>query len=484
MKAEKKKIYWLRVCIALLFMVFFGLLPAPQGMSQTGMQILGIFIGTVLLWLTVSIDWPSLLCIAALALTGLMPFNSILSSFFGNSTILFLVFSYMLAYSLGESGVLKRFALWFITRSFVRNHPWALVLMTLAAAMLIGLVIIPSTMILIFMPILIAIYRQCGLKEGEKLPEALLLMVAFIGSIAQGMTPIGHAHPVIAMSVLTELTGYEISYGDFMLFAIPTGLVMIGLMLLFFRFVVKIDPSPFRQVDLEALEKEKTPMDKREKIVLAIFVAVVLCWLAPALLKPISASAANLFNKMGNVYPPLAGVVLLCLIRVEGEPLCDLKSATSKGVPWGIVFLVGATVALSGAMNNADAGITSWLSGMIGGAVSGLPPFVFLLFVIAAAIILTNFSSNAVTATLITSIAVPVALLMESRSNPTALAAVIGSAVNYAFATPLATAVVAIAAGSPWVNSKNMAKYGAILGVVAILVFAFIGYPLANAVFS
>lgn len=482
MKPEKRKAYLVPIIVSFLFILFFGLLPAPEGLGRTGMQVLGIFLGTVILWLSVSVDWPSMLCLAALAATGVLPFNSILSSFFGNSTVLFLIFSYMLAFSLGESGVLRRFALWFVTRPFVRHHPWALVLMLLTAAMLIGMVIIPSTMILIFMPILIAIFRQCGLKEGDKLPEALMLMVAFTGSIAQGMTPIGHAHPVIAMSVLAEITGYEISYPDFMLFAIPTGLVMIILMLLFFKWIVKIDPTPFRSVDLQALENDKKPMSQQEKIVLAVFGAVVLCWLAPALLKPLSATAAQLFNRLGNVYPPLAGVVLLCMIRVDGEPLCDFKAAVSRGVPWGIVFLVGSTVALSGILTNSDVGITAWMGELIGSAAGDLSPFVFSLFVISAAIVLTNFSSNAVTATLITSIAVPIALLMPDRINPYATAAVIGSAVNYAFATPLATAVVAIAAGSPWVSTGNMAKYGAVIGILAILVFALLGYPLASAI--
>ena len=470
----------LSVVISLSFIFFFDLIPAPTGLSKLSMQILGIFVGTVILWLTVSIDWPSILCIAAIGMTGLMSMNSILSSFFGNSTVLFLVFSYMLAFALGESGILKRFAVWFISRRITNNHPWILVLMLLIAAMLIGLVIIPSTMILIFIPIMTAMFRQCKLKEGDQLPEAIMLMVAFTGSIAQGMTPIGHAHPVIAMSILSEITGYEIPYAKFMFFAIPNGIIVFILMILFFRFIVKIDPEPFRNVESKSIQKELGPMTKQEKIVLSVFLLVVFCWLAPSILKPFSSDAATFFNKLGNVYPPLVGVILLCIINVEGKPLCNFKEATSRGIPWGIVFLVGATVVMSSALTNEDVGISAWVGEIISTIAENLSPFVFSLFIIAAAVILTNFSSNAVTATLITSISIPIALIMPDKINPYAMAAVIGSAVNYAFATPLATAVVAIAAGTGWVNSKNMAKYGAVVGAIAILVFALIGYPLAN----
>lgn len=482
MNKTEKKTNAITIVIALLFYTVFQFIPAPEGLSRLSMEILGIFIGTVILWLSVSIDWPSLLCIAAIGITGLLDFNSILSSFLGNSTISFLIFSYMMAYALGESGLLKRFALWFISRPFARKKPWLLLLMLLLAAMIVGLVIIPSTMILIFMPIMIAMFRQCGLKEGDSLAEIVVLMVAFTGSIAQGMTPIGHAHPVIAMSVLTELTGYEISYSDFMLFAVPVGLICIASMTVFFRFVIKPEMKPFSEVDVNILNEEYKPMNIREKLVMVIFLAVVFCWLAPALLIPISRPAADWFKQLGNVYPPLIGVVLMCMIKIDGKPLCEFKKAVSVGVPWGIVFLVGATVVLSGALTNAATGISAWLSGVISNATNGLSPFCFSLVIISAAVILTNFSSNAVTASLLTSITIPVALLMPEKLNPYAMAAVIGASVNYAFATPLATAVVAIAAGSGWVKTKKMALYGTVIGVISILVFAFVGYPLANAI--
>lgn len=50
------------------------------------MQVLGIFIGTLILWLTTAIDWPSILCLAGLAFVPEQKMNGILASSFGNST--------------------------------------------------------------------------------------------------------------------------------------------------------------------------------------------------------------------------------------------------------------------------------------------------------------------------------------------------------------------------------------------------------------
>ena len=69
--------------ISLAFMIFFKFIPAPEGMTQSAMQVLGIFIGVLILWMTISIDWPSMLCILAIAFVPEMNISSILSGSFG-----------------------------------------------------------------------------------------------------------------------------------------------------------------------------------------------------------------------------------------------------------------------------------------------------------------------------------------------------------------------------------------------------------------
>ena len=67
------------LAVSLLLILGFGFLPAPAGMTQSAMRVIGIFLGTLLLWLTVSIDWPSLLCMAALAAVPELGVNAVLS---------------------------------------------------------------------------------------------------------------------------------------------------------------------------------------------------------------------------------------------------------------------------------------------------------------------------------------------------------------------------------------------------------------------
>ena len=478
MKREGGKNYGRAAALitGLALIILFGLVPPPEGLNHVSMQVVGIFAGTIVLWLGVSTDWPSLVCMLALIGFGIVAPDSAFATFLGNSTCAFLVFSYTLADGLTESGVLRRLAVRAVGMSFVRGHPWRLILMLVAVGVLISLVIIPSTMIIILLPVIEQIFESCGLHKRSKLTECVVLAVAFAGSIAQGMTPIGHAHPLIALSLLQQETGYAVSYFDFMLFAIPTGLVAIILMMLYFRFIVKPDVSALEHV---CQTEPLGPMTARERFSLWVFIAVVAWWIAPGLLSGIAPEAANLIGSWGNAVPAMLGTSMLCIIPVDGAPIIKLGKA-AKNVPWPVVFMVGATMVLSSALTGEKAGITAWIGEMVSEQAASISAFAIVAITVVWTILQTNFSSNAVSAALVYSIMVPISMLAGGRINSYALAAVIGSASCYAFATPLSTTVVAIACGTKWVSGEGTWKHGLVMMLVGVALLIFVGYPLAK----
>ena len=51
---------------------------------------------------------------------------SVYSNSFGNTTVVLMVFCYMLAACLVKSGVARRIAIWFLTNKIARKSPWGL----------------------------------------------------------------------------------------------------------------------------------------------------------------------------------------------------------------------------------------------------------------------------------------------------------------------------------------------------------------------
>src|SRR5699024_11595083 len=111
------------------------------------MQVVGIFLGTLLLWIFVGIDWPSLLCLVALTFVPALTPADVLASSFGNETFAFLLFTFMLTYALAQTSIIKRIALAFVTSKWAQKGGWQLTLLFLLSVLLMGLFISPTVLL-------------------------------------------------------------------------------------------------------------------------------------------------------------------------------------------------------------------------------------------------------------------------------------------------------------------------------------------------
>lgn len=149
-------------------------------------------------------------------------------------------------------------------------------------------------------------------------------------------------------------------------------------------------------------------------MVLGICSLVVVMWIVPGFLKSSFPGIYQFFKVQGTAFPPLVGASLLCLLTLDGKPLLDFKEAVSKGVDWSSIIMAAGTLALGAAMTNKSVGITAWITSSIAPILQNASATMLIVFIIAWASIQTNVSSNMVTVTVVTAIAIPlVTLQME-----------------------------------------------------------------------
>lgn len=223
-------------------------------------------------------------------------------------------------------------------------------------------------------------------------------------------------------------------------------------------------------------------MEKYEKTVLGIFVMVVVMWIVPGFLKNVSPAVYQFFRTQGTAFPPLVGASLLCMLTLDGKPLLDFKEAVSKGVDWGSIIMAAGTLALGAAMTNKAVGITSWISQGLAPVLQSASPLSLVVFLIAWTSIQTNVSSNMVTVTVVTAIAIPLCNATQGAVNTAVICALIGMIASYAYATPPAHPAVALAIGSEKTTTGQVLKVGGAMMIVAIAVTVLVGYPLGVAV--
>ena len=82
---------WIGPGIGVVVLFAFLLLPPLKPLTAVGMKTIGIFLFTVVLWATVGIGYPSILCIVLLAVTGAMTPEAVFAISWGNYLVLFIL---------------------------------------------------------------------------------------------------------------------------------------------------------------------------------------------------------------------------------------------------------------------------------------------------------------------------------------------------------------------------------------------------------
>ena len=106
-----------------IWAIFKWLIPAPEPMTDTGMEIVGVFIMATYLWITVETGWTSILVVSMVAISGAMSATAAIKGSFGDWMFAFLMACMLVNHVLSETGISRRIAVWFITRKFVKGRP-------------------------------------------------------------------------------------------------------------------------------------------------------------------------------------------------------------------------------------------------------------------------------------------------------------------------------------------------------------------------
>ena len=463
-----------------IILCFVGqFIPSVNGLSSDAFGVIFIFIGVLLLWLTIGIDWPSLLCLFALGFIDKFGFNKVLSSSFGNSTFAFLLFTFVCTYALSKTSLIKRIALTFVNFKIAQKNSYLFIFFFLLATLILGLFISPSVLFVILLPILNEIISLLNIEKDDKISKVLMLGLGFTVSISSGMTPIAHVFPILAINA----ANIEVSTFEYIAIAFPAGLVLFLLTYLVLILCIRPKKDGLNFENVANLKKSLQKLDKKDIITLVIFISVLVLWIVPSIFEFIYYPIYEFFNKYGTIMPPLLGTILLCVIRVEEKPLLEVGDAFKNGVPWASLIMCAATLALGEAIKSEDIGLITYLQTNLGNSLVSLSPIILLIIFALWAAIQTNLSSNMVTATLVGTVASTVIASTFSALNLEATICIIGMLSSFAFATPPSMPHIAIISSSETLSTKEVFIYGLIIMLLSVLVALLISYPIGLLIF-
>ncbi len=357
MSKTKKDYLFVVLALFIIFSSYFS--SGFMGLSADAIKLLAVFVASLILWIFVSIDWPSFITILFLGLIPSLGFNQVFKDAFGNSTVVFLIFTFILVYPLSKTNFVKRCTIFFITNKIAAKGPWFFVAFLLASVTFMGLFISPSVLFVAFLPFLKDIIEVLGLKKGSKTANMLMMGSAICINLSSGMTAIGHVWPTMAIGYYKAFTGLDINQFQYMAFGIPSGLIIIILLFLAYRFIYR--PDDINQIDVSranVLKGDIPSIDLKEKVILLTMLLTVVLWVMPSLLQGIWPAFYNTINAYTSAFPPLIGCLILFIIKIDDKPILDFKEVSSKGILWGSIIMTAAATALGAALTNDTLGIS------------------------------------------------------------------------------------------------------------------------------
>ena len=174
--------------LAIMFLIRWMPVEMPA-ITPVGKQILGIFIGTLYLWSTVDPIWSSILSIFMIGTSDYAAMGGVLSTAFGNPTVVQMLFLMIIMNSLQVTGLSAHIGRFFITRKFIIGRPWVFTAVLFFGSVLMAAFVGCFAPIFLFWPILYDIFQDIGMKPKEEYPTLMLIFIVVACAIGFPVPP-------------------------------------------------------------------------------------------------------------------------------------------------------------------------------------------------------------------------------------------------------------------------------------------------------
>lgn len=441
--------------------------------------MLGFLIWMALWWSTevVPLGITALLPLVIFPLTGIASTADV-STYYAKDVVMLFIGGFLIAYAMEKWGLHKRIAFKLI--SITGSSPLGILLGFMFSAWLLSMWISNTATTVMLIPPAIAVIKEIRIHTPEKITNTfsigLLLSIAYSASIGGAASLIGTPTNLIFHGLYNDLCTdncLELSFFGWMKMALPISFCMLLATIYILKRKYTKQKLSLPKHHFKLAYQKLGPFSVAEKIISIVFVFLVFAWLTR---KEVTIGASSFFG-WGNYFNSAAGrplikdstiavlfAILLFLIPAKRDtPLLSIQEL--KKIPLNIILLFGGGFALSYGFK------ASGLDIVITNMFQQLPvtsPYVLSAIICFFVLILTEFSSNAATISLIT----PVLWHLGISLNISPLILLIPAtlACSMAFMFPISTPPNAVIMETNQVPIQSMIRTGLILNITGLLI--------------
>jgi solute carrier family 13 (sodium-dependent dicarboxylate transporter), member 2/3/5 len=285
---------------------------------------------------------------------------------------------------------------------------------------------------------MLPLMRAAGIDPHTQTARFMMLSLPFACSAGGMGTLVGGGRNMVAAAFLKEFTGIEITFFDWITYAMPAAIITVPIAVLIVYFVYRPDP----QIKLPKLDEDLGPWTRREVQTLIIVGLTFLTWLTKGL------------HGYHYSITGMLGVAILALTgSLEWEDIND-------NLEWGTaLFIFGGGISLGLAMGSSGAG--EYFANLFFPLVQGKGWLVMFIGVGIFGAIVTNAMANVAAAALILPIVIPMAQM--EGVDPRVLALCLGMACSFAYLLVIGCPPNAIAYSYRYFKSSDLTKVGIVV---------------------
>ncbi len=442
-------------------------------------------------WVTeaLPIGLTSLLPILLFPMLGILD-GKIISNSYINYVIFLFIGGFIMALAIEKWDLHKRIALKIL--SLVGGSPFMILTGFMISSAFLSMWMSNTATAMMMLPIafsvILALEEVHGQNNVKNYSVGLLLSIAYSCSIGGIATLVG-TPPNLSFLRIYEIifpNAPEISFGQWITFALPITFVMFWFTLLFLYVVFK-PKQHLKKLDKSFFNdkyKELGKVTPEQKRVFILFISLALLWVFRKSIDLgfiTTPGWSSLFKHPKYINDGTVAIFIATLLFItpsskKNETLVTWKII--RKIPWRIVFLFGGGFAL--AKGFIDSGLSTYIGNELA-STGSIGPSYLVAALTGMMSLLTEFTSNTAT----TEMMLPIisGLAIQLKVNPLLLMLPVTLAASMAFMFPIATPPNAIIFGSGKIKMIDMIKVGFFINLMAIITITVFTLTLGKIIF-
>ncbi|MBU4532395.1 MAG: DASS family sodium-coupled anion symporter [Eubacteriales bacterium] len=435
------------ICVSVFVGIAIFMLPTPAGLSETGHMYLALLAALLIMFLTEPVPLPIVMVISGISLIvfGIGETRAVWAGY-AHPVVFFVLGCLMVAIvaeSVGLTDRLGRFILRYTGTNVIRFSFISCLGLGVSSAFMHDIAAC-AIGIMAMLPLM----KAAGINVGSRTGAFLMISLPFCCSAGGMGTLVGGGRNMVSAAFLQDLTGIEITFLDWMIYAFPACLVAVPAVW-FACFLVFRPDRTICFIDLTEEQKAKKPFTVDELKALAVVALVFVGFFTK-----------NLHGQDYSIIV-MGGIVLMVLIGLVDWRILNAKTE------WAVAVLVfGGGIALGTAMGTS--GAAEYLASVFFPFFEGKGWLALLIGVGVFAAIMTNLMANIAAAALILPIAIPLAIM--EGVDPTIVAMAMGMWTSFAYLLVIGCPPNVVSYSFGYFKSSQLTKAGLVAMPVGMAV--------------